>query len=205
MECRRCGAAFSPFNAASMYCSNACKVAACKERSNPARRRVRSMAEISAEKIRREAENVRQQLERRAARASIVAAREAIKNRKRMCRCGSELTTPRVRLCETCLGQNRAASKRISRLSGKARKRAATVERVDPVRVFERDRWKCQLCGSRTPKRRRGSYEANAPEIDHIVPLALGGSHSYVNVQCACRKCNIAKSATVRGQILMFG
>lgn len=66
--------------------------------------------------------------------------------------------------------------------------------------VFARDGWRCQLCGRLTPKKRRGKFADNAPEIDHIVPLALGGSHSWANVQCACRRCNGRKGATVLGQ-----
>lgn len=88
-----------------------------------------------------------------------------------------------------------------ARKAGKLRKRGVTVESVDPIRVLERDGWTCQLCGVRTPKRLRGTYEDCAPEVDHIVPIAVGGEHSYRNTQCACRKCNIAKGARPMGQL----
>ena len=61
---------------------------------------------------------------------------------------------------------------------------------VEPLVVFDRDGWRCQICGKATPKERRGSHYPNAPELDHRIPLSRGGSHTYDNVQCSCRRCN---------------
>lgn len=76
----------------------------------------------------------------------------------------------------------------------KARIRAVTTELVNPITVLIRDQWTCQSCFVHTPRRLRGTYEMNAPEIDHIIPLSKGGAHSYANVQCLCRSCNFDKS-----------
>lgn len=84
------------------------------------------------------------------------------------------------------------------------RKGAAVCERVSPLRVFERDAWRCGICGRKTLKSKRGSTHPKAPELDHIVALANGGDHSYRNVQCACRQCNGAKGASDYGQIPLF-
>jgi hypothetical protein len=46
---------------------------------------------------------------------------------------------------------------------------------VDPFVVFTRDQWCCRYCGCDTPRKLRGTYEGNAPELDHVVPLARGG------------------------------
>lgn len=100
---------------------------------------------------------------------------------------------------------NKKHNKRIGRLKGKAKRRAAVVERVDPIKVFERDGWMCHLCGCKTPRRLRGTLEPSAPELDHIVPIAKGGDHSYINTACACRQCNGAKSDSIIGQLLLFG
>lgn len=69
--------------------------------------------------------------------------------------------------------------------------------------VLERDRWRCQICGQATPKRLRGTTEPNAPEVDHIVPLAEPGTPGHVpeNCQCSCRACNLAKGAKPLGQM----
>lgn len=84
-------------------------------------------------------------------------------------------------------------------------KLGATTEKVDPFKVFDRDRWRCQLCGIKTPKAKRGGFEKDAPELDHIVPLSKGGEHSYRNTHCACRRCNGSKKDATRGQFRLFG
>lgn len=68
-------------------------------------------------------------------------------------------------------------------------------EQVDALSVFERDGWTCRLCGTATPYPLRGSTAPMAPELDHIIPISKGGPHTYANLQCACRRCNIAKGA----------
>lgn len=75
----------------------------------------------------------------------------------------------------------------------------------NPVEVLQRDGWRCRLCGIKTPQRLRGSTEPNAPELDHIVPLSQGGSHTKQNTQCTCRRCNAAKGSKPLGQALLFG
>ncbi len=122
--------------------------------------------------------------------------------------CASPIGAKRARVSTTAYCSQRcvqtqphyAEFKRAARLKGKARKRAATVESVSPTRVFERDGWRCHLCGGKTLKDRRGTYHPKAPELDHIVPLSRGGAHSYANTACAHRKCNAAKSDTIMGQ-----
>jgi 5-methylcytosine-specific restriction endonuclease McrA len=86
----------------------------------------------------------------------------------------------------------------------RARLRAAFVEVVDPNKVFDRDKWTCQICGVKTPRKLRGTYDDRAPELDHIMPLSLGGAHSYLNTQCACRKCNAFKGNTPPAQPSLF-
>ena len=78
-------------------------------------------------------------------------------------------------------------------------------EPVNREQLFCRDGWRCQVCGAKTPKRLRGKAVDNAPELDHRVPLALGGGHTWGNVQLACRKCNGAKGHNrVVGQLPLF-
>lgn len=78
----------------------------------------------------------------------------------------------------------------------RARKRAAFVAPVNRAAIFERDAWTCQLCGfpvvadAVVP-------DFEAPVIDHVVPLARGGTHEPSNVQCAHFLCNSYKSDRV--------
>lgn len=94
---------------------------------------------------------------------------------------------------------------RTARTARKLRVRVTAVEMVNPINVFDRDGWRCQLCKCLTPRKYRGSYHPRAPELDHIVPLSAGGEHSYRNTQCACRSCNSTKGARALGQMRLFG
>ena len=60
---------------------------------------------------------------------------------------------------------------------------------TDSVRdyVFQRDRYHCQSCGI--------SQKETKLQIDHIIPLALGGSNDLSNLQTLCGPCNRRKSA----------
>lgn len=95
-------------------------------------------------------------------------------------------------------------TKRVAKAVRRAREKAVEYENVNPFAVFDRDKWRCKLCGIKTPKKLRGQMVDNAPELDHIIPLSQGGPHTYDNVQCACRKCNGNKSDKIIGQIPLF-
>ncbi|MEB3828831.1 HNH endonuclease [Phormidium sp. CCY1219] len=51
--------------------------------------------------------------------------------------------------------------------------------------VFQRDGYQCQSCG-----KTRQKVELT---IDHIVPLARGGSNDIANLHTLCRSCNAQK------------
>lgn len=102
-----------------------------------------------------------------------------------------------------------ACRKRYTRRASKMVRKAVmkgcvSVERIDPILVFNRDGWKCHICKRATPKRLRGTFDERAPELDHILPLSMGGSHTWDNVACACRRCNGEKSNKPKGQMLLF-
>jgi len=63
-------------------------------------------------------------------------------------------------------------------------------EHINFIKVFDEAKWKCKMCGSRTPKTKMGTMEDNAPTLDHIIHISKGGSHTYNNVQLLCRHCN---------------
>lgn len=96
--------------------------------------------------------------------------------------------------------------RRVCKQRYRARKRNAYVANVSPRRIYERDGWRCQLC--RKPVRRDHVVPSPlAPVIDHILPLAQGGTHEPANVQCAHFLCNSVKSDTVPAttQLMLFG
>jgi hypothetical protein len=122
--------------------------------------------------------------------------------------CGNEFTQDHglqsycSKLCyKECYRKRLGGSKNRHR----ARRFGVHYQPINVVWVFERDGWRCQICGIKTPKRYRGKLRETAPELDHRVPIAMGGDHTYENVQCACRSCNRAKAGTaVRGQLPLF-
>ena len=70
---------------------------------------------------------------------------------------------------------------------------------IDIRRVYEKDNGICYLCKCKVDV---NDYKtdgetfirgANYPSIDHVVPLAKGGKHSWDNVRLAHRKCNWEK------------
>src|SRR5690606_1024132 len=131
----------------------------------------------------------------------------------RFCECGTELQRY-ARRCGPCAERASALAKKRYRQSPhhkaarrktkawrRAVERGVTAERFDPFEIFERDKWRCHICSTKTPKSLRGTYEDNAPELDHIVPLAAGGEHTRRNTACSCRKCNIEKADKPLGQL----
>ena len=76
------------------------------------------------------------------------------------------------------------------------REKEAHVEHVSLETIIRRDKGICGLCGEAVdltaePRSRR------SPSIDHIVPLSLGGEHSYENCQLAHHSCNSKKGNRV--------
>ena len=51
--------------------------------------------------------------------------------------------------------------------------------------VLERDLFQCQNCGKKNAEARLN--------IDHIIPLATGGSNDISNLQVLCSQCNQKK------------
>lgn len=86
--------------------------------------------------------------------------------------------------------RNPEAVKAIARrgqLNRRARLMQAFLEKVEPLVVLERHEGLCGICGEPVDPERF--------DVDHIVPLARGGEHSYANTQPAHPTCNTRKGA----------
>lgn len=108
--------------------------------------------------------------------------------------CGIVLTAPRRRRYCTpeCAHAAKSRTARDHDHRRRALKRGATAEAVDRRAVFERDGWRCGICGESIDSTLRYPDPASA-SVDHVLPLAAGGSHTYANVQAAHLSCNSAK------------
>jgi hypothetical protein len=61
--------------------------------------------------------------------------------------------------------------------------------------IGERDSWSCWLCGGDVDQSLGGTTKRGAPTIDHVVPLALGGSDRDENLRLAHFSCNSRRGA----------
>lgn len=61
--------------------------------------------------------------------------------------------------------------------------------RMQRQRIIERDRYRCQRCGT---------YLTGARDthVDHVIPLAKGGNETDQNKQTLCATCNQRKGAS---------
>lgn len=90
-----------------------------------------------------------------------------------------------------------ALHKRLSRISGKEKRRQRMkeqwVEDVDPLVMAERDSWICHICSEDIdPALKYPNYYSLS--IDHVIPLAKGGSHGYDNCSSSHWICNVMKA-----------
>jgi len=77
-----------------------------------------------------------------------------------------------------------ALKRRQKYLRGRERK---LVTRSLRVRILDRDKHTCQLCGAKAP---------DVPlHVDHIVPIAKGGRSVEENLHVLCAACNVGKSS----------
>jgi predicted nucleic acid-binding Zn ribbon protein len=65
---------------------------------------------------------------------------------------------------------------------------------ASPIRlmVFERDNWTCLLCGYKVERTQRWPHP-QAPSIDHIIPVAHGGSDDATNLRTTHLVCNLRR------------
>lgn len=62
------------------------------------------------------------------------------------------------------------------------------VSKKNRFEVFKRDSFTCQYCGKQAP--------AVVLHVDHIKPVASGGTNELMNLVCSCSDCNLGKGPT---------
>ncbi|WP_420886886.1 HNH endonuclease [Brachybacterium muris] len=109
-----------------------------------------------------------------------------------VCRvCATPFLSPHldVTCSAACQAIRDADSRRDHKHRYRARRRGALITPVSPRTIYERDGWTCRLCG-RPIDRDADPQSPLAPSLDHIIPLANGGTHEPSNVWTAHRQCN---------------
>jgi hypothetical protein len=79
-------------------------------------------------------------------------------------------------------------------------------EQFNPIDVFKRDGYRCQICKKKTRPDFKNVNHMLYPNLDHIISLSNGGEHSMRNTRCLCHQCNIIKSNNdSHAQLRLFG
>lgn len=123
--------------------------------------------------------------------------------------CGVESLRPKHGVNKRCQGcqriyaralarnnPNTRAQNKLSKALRRGKIQGQGAEKFDPCEVFLRDGYRCQICKKKTRKDYPVTHSLY-PNLDHVIPLATGGAHTRANTQCLCRRCNMAKSATI--------
>lgn len=126
---------------------------------------------------------------------------------ERICKaCGKPFVGPQHQaMCSKCQWQrwkdkNPAKARKIKARCRAIRRQAEVAEDIDPEAVYERDGWKCGICGRKVNPKTKFPHPMSAT-LDHIIPLAKGGTHTWDNVQCAHYTCNCRKRTSGSGQL----
>ena len=101
-------------------------------------------------------------------------------------------------LCLECANRRSNNKKEIKR---RKKIKDALIDRdISLTKLYEMQDGYCYICGGKCnwadKEERNGTIITGDtyPSIDHVIPLALGGMHSWDNVKCACRRCNYLKN-----------
>lgn len=195
LRCKVCGEVFNRAMGSIRHGEVACPTCMAAE----AKRRAQ-IKKAKAEERKAEVERLR--IEREQIKADREAERERIRiERIHPCPvCGT--ATDRPKYCSKKCGQ------KVANKMGELRRRnliqAAMVDKDITVEgLYRRDNGVCAICGKpcnledyvvRDGTKICGDWY---PSIDHVIPLAKGGLHSWSNVQLAHRRCNWEKSDSI--------
>ena len=106
-----------------------------------------------------------------------------------VCSCGN-LVGSRFKKCSSCFFKNRSKSMQ-RRLLAQRQGDTGIHWRV----VGDRDDWFCHLCGEEVLKKAGTAYEPFGATVDHLIPIAKDGTHTWGNVALAHRHCNVVRGA----------
>jgi hypothetical protein len=157
------------------------------------------------------------------ARDAASAERYAAEGRQSTCvDCGQLMTCQRFgspfRWCPPCYDRHAAAQKKawveanrdksraISRKGQhvrRARMAQAEIEEFDESEIFERDNWKCGICGKKIDPKLR-CPDPMSKSVDHIVPVVQLGGWTRANIRAAHLGCNKIRNQYGGGEQLML-
>lgn len=57
---------------------------------------------------------------------------------------------------------------------------------LNSAAIFERDGYRCAYCGN--------VFQKNDLNLDHVIPESRGGTTTWTNLVCSCKRCNTLKA-----------
>jgi len=111
--------------------------------------------------------------------------------------CAQAKQNPMARYCTDCRRSRLKETRRSQKAARRAMKRGVLTVLVAPTLIYERDAWICGIC-SRSVDSKRAYPDPKSVSLDHIVPLANGGTHEPMNLQCSHLDCNMKKSNRIK-------
>jgi hypothetical protein len=110
-----------------------------------------------------------------------------------ICDCG-KLIGKRFHKCSDCVFKNQIKKR------GQSMARRYAAERQGDAGIHwrvvgDRDDWLCHLCGEEVLKKAGTAYEPFGATVDHLIPIAKDGTHTWGNVALAHRHCNVVRGA----------
>jgi len=105
------------------------------------------------------------------------------------CVCGETFTTkqPDRKWCSRCSNDHGHHRKR-------ARKHDVEYEPINPMEIYERDRWVCHICTEGIRKVPGSHIDVDGWSLDHVIPMVHGGPHLKWNVAASHWGCNVKKA-----------
>ena len=104
---------------------------------------------------------------------------------------------------DTCARIKYVDDRRESEHKRRARKTAAFVAPVNRQQVYKRDGYRCHICGGKA-KMDAVVPHPKAPTLDHVIPLARGGTHEPLNCRLAHFMCNALKGDRLAGDQMLL-
>lgn len=205
VRCVECGTEFEHY---ARFYGTEWTCPTCQQAELESRREARRQ-EVDAQRIARENER-----EFRKAYAIFNAAlselREYLFNVKTCAICGREFHPDnrlhRVCCSNECTRKYQSQTKRDLHRHRARRYHVTYDSTISLQGVYERDGGTCQICGCACDwgDKRYGDCGPTYPSIDHIVPFARGGAHTWDNVQLACFDCNSRKGTRSNDEAIAY-
>lgn len=203
--CACCGKTYQTHHIEQITCSKSCMGMAMRKPEKPKKPRIAAtprQCDVCGKEFISRANTTCQSCKSKASYAALDPIdRQALSMRQlesRKCKwCGKEFTPIYKSKHYSCCCEEHALlkqkeGKKIQKRNRKAKRRKAYVAPIGLRTVFRRDKGICQLCGKPVSPNTHWPNRMCA-SLDHIIPLALGGTHEPKNVQLAHHACNSAK------------